>query len=75
MRFITSLAICLIIANTALANKEIELYSQETCQKIYDSIGTFVLLADTEWKKEKKAMFYSTAASNYATIYETVCSK
>ena len=46
------------------------------CQKIYESIGTFVLLADTEWKKEKekKAMFYSTAASNYATIYETVCS-
>ena len=77
MKFITSLAICLILTNTALANKEIEPYSQETCQKIYESIGTFVLLADTEWKKdkEKKAMFYSTAASNYATIYETVCRK
>ena len=22
------------------------------CQKIYESIGTFVLLADKEWKKE-----------------------
>ena len=77
MRFISFLVICLIMTNTALANKEIEPYSQETCQKIYESIGTFVLLADTEWKKEKekKAMFYSTAASNYATIYETVCSK
>ena len=69
--------ILLLPSNAALANKEIEPYSQETCQKIYEAIGTFVLLADTEWKKEKekKAMFYSTAASNYATIYETVCSK
>jgi hypothetical protein len=47
MRFITSLAICLIMSNTALANKVIEPYSQKTCQKIYESIGTFVLLADT----------------------------
>jgi hypothetical protein len=54
MKFITSLAICLIMTNTSLANKEIEPYSQETCQKIYESIGTFVLLADTEWKKEKE---------------------
>ena len=77
MKFITSLAICLIITNTALANKEIEPYSQETRQKIYESIGTFILLADTEWKKEKErqSMLYSTAASNYATIYETVCRK
>ena len=75
--FITTLAICLIITNTALANKEIEPYSQETCQKIYESIGTFVLLADKEWKKkkERQGMLYSTAASNYATIYETVCRK
>ena len=52
-------------------------YSKETCQKIYHSIGTFIYLADEQWKKEneEKAMFYSTAASNYATIYETVCSK
>ena len=77
MKFITSLAICLIITNTALANKEIEPYSQETCQKIYESIGTFVLLADKEWKKEKdiQAILFSTAASNYASIYETVCRK
>ena len=69
--------ILLLPSNAALANKEIEPYSQETCQKIYESIGTFVLLADKEWKKkkERQAMLYSTAASNYATIYETVCSK
>ena len=77
MKFITSLAICLLMTNAVLANKEIEPYSQETCQKMYEAIGTFVLLADTEWKKnkERQAMFYSTAASNYATIYETVCRK
>ena len=38
MKFITSLAICLIITNTALAKKEIEHYSLETCQKIYESL-------------------------------------
>jgi len=77
MKFITSLAICLIITNTALASKKIEPYSQESCQEVYRAIGTFLFLADKEWKKEneKKAMFYLTASSNYANIYDTVCSK
>ena len=56
MRFITSLAICLLMTNAVLANKEIEPYSQETCQKMYEAIGTFVLLADTEWKKNKESL-------------------
>jgi len=77
MKFITSLAICLLMSNTALASKDIEPYPQESCQEIYGAIGTFLYLADIEWKKinEEKAMFYSTASANYATIYETVCSK
>ena len=77
MKFITSLAICLILTNTALASKKIEPYSQESCQEVYGAIGTFLFLADKEWKKEneKKAMFYLTASSNYANIYDTVCSK
>lgn len=45
------------------------------CQEIYEAIGTFISLADVEWKQDnaEKAMFYSTASANYATIYETVC--
>ena len=52
-------------------------YSKETCQKIYDSIGTFLYLADEKWKEknEEKAMFYSTASANYSTIFQTVCTK
>ena len=82
MKFITSLAICLfitstIITSTSLASKEIETYPQESSQEIYGAIGTFLYLADIEWKQknEEKAMFYSTASANYATIYDTVCSK
>ena len=52
-------------------------YSTETCQKIYDSIGTFIYLADEQWKKEneEKAMFYSTVSANYSTVFQTVCIK
>ena len=77
MKLITSLVICLVVTNTALASKEIETYPQESCQEIYGAIGTFLYLADIEWKQEneEKAMFYSTASANYATIYETVCRK
>jgi len=77
MKFFTSLAICLVITNTALASKEIETYPQESCQEIYGAIGTFLNLAHIEWKQnnEEKALFYSTASANYATIYDTVCGK
>ena len=77
MKFITSIAICLFITSscTNLASKEIETYPKEACQEIYEAIGTFISLADVEWKQDnaEKAMFYSTASANYATIYETVC--
>ena len=77
MKFIASLAICLLMTNTALASKEIETYPQESCQEIYGAIGTLLYLADIEWKQknEEKALLYSTASANYATIYETVCRK
>lgn len=77
MKFITSIAICLFITSscTSLESKEIETYPKESCQEIYEAIGTFISLADVEWKQDnaEKAMFYSTASANYATIYETVC--
>jgi hypothetical protein len=51
------------------------MYPKESCQEIYETIGTFLVLADGEWKTEnwEKAMFYSTASANYATIYLAVC--
>ena len=76
MKFITFLSICLFITSTtSLASKEVETYPKETCQEIYKAIGTFLALADTEWKQgnSEKAILYSTASANYATIYETVC--
>jgi len=77
MKYITCLAIGLLMANTAYASTDIKTYPKETCQEIYKAIGTFLHLADGEWKKGngEKAMFYSTASANYATIYQTVCKK
>jgi hypothetical protein len=39
------------------------------------SISLFLSIADKAWKSqdEEKALFYSTAAANYATVYETTC--
>ncbi len=55
-------------------SEKIEPYSQESCQEIYGAIGTFLHQDDIEWKQNNygKAMIYSTASANYATIYETV---
>ena len=52
-----------------------EKYPEHVCKEIYGAIGTFLALADKEWKQknEEKALFYSQAAANYATVYETVC--
>jgi hypothetical protein len=77
MKYITCFAIGLLMTNIAYAGTEIKTYPRESCQEIYKAIGTFLYLADKEWKQEnnEKAMFYSTASANYATIYETVCKK
>ena len=75
MKYITCLVIGLFMTNTAYAYADIKMYPKESCQEIYETIGTFLVLADGEWKTEnwEKAMFYSTASANYATIYLAVC--
>jgi hypothetical protein len=77
MKYITCLVIGLFMTNTAYAYTDIKMYPKESCQEIYKAIGTFLNLADEEWKKEnwEKAMFYSTTSANYATIYSAVCKK
>ena len=72
---ISLFSILILITNKSFADKEIQPYSEETCQEIYNAIGTFLVLADINWKEknEEKALFYSSASANYATIYETVC--
>jgi len=77
MKYISSLAICLILTSSALANKEIAPYSQESCQEIYGAIGTFLYLADKEWKKENekikiththlKNLIYSTSRNKFSS--------
>ena len=54
-----------------------EKYPEDVCKEIYGAIGTFLELADKEWKKNngEKALFYSQAAANYSTVYESVCRK
>ena len=43
-------SILILITNTSFADKEIQPYSKETCQEIYNAIGTFLVLADINWK-------------------------
>ena len=53
-----------------------EQYPEKICSKIYGSISLFLLIAaDKAWKlqDEENALFYSTSAANYATVYETTC--
>ena len=63
----------IISINTVYAKEE--KYPEHVCIEIYDAIGLFLKLADDEWEKknEEKALFYSQAAANYSTVYETVC--
>jgi len=77
MKYITVLVIGLLMSYAAYAYTDIKIYPKESCQEIYKAIGTFLVLADGEWKEEnwEKAMFYSTASANYATIYLAVCEK
>ena len=62
-----------ISINPIFSNEE--KYPEHVCKEIYGAIGTFLGLADKEWKQknEEKALFYSQAAANYSTVYETVC--
>ena len=72
--FMVSLIFTLFASTNIVCAKE-KKYPKKSCKEIYGVIGLFVKIADAEWKKknEKKAVLYSQAAANYATIYETVC--
>ena len=62
-------------------------YPENVCEEIFGAIGIFLTLADKEWEQTKSteknelekskhaemALFFSQAAANYSTIYETVC--
>ena len=75
--FMVSLILTLFVSPNFAFAKE-KKYPKKICQGIYGSIGLFVKIADGIWKKknnDKKAVLYSQAAANYATIYETVCRK
>ena len=62
-------------------------YPENECEEIFGAIGTFLTLAEKEWKQTKnaektelekskhaeKALFFSQAAANYSTVFETVC--
>ena len=52
-------------------------WPEKSCKDLYNAIGLFTLLADKEWKKkqEEKGAFYTSVASDYAKIYQTVCEK
>ena len=52
-------------------------WSPKSCAEIHKAIGFFTYQADNYWKKkdEKKVAFYASVASDYATIYQTVCGK
>ena len=53
------------------------MYPWWTCKEMYESIGVLLDVADKAWKSqdEEKALFYSTAAANYATVYEVTCKR
>ena len=72
--FMVSLIFTLFASTNIVCAKE-KKYSKKACKDIYGVIALFVKIADAEWKKknEKRAVLYSQAAANYATIYETVC--
>ena len=41
-------------------------YPEDVCKGIFNAIGTFIVLADKEWKEtrnEEKALFYITSSS------------
>ena len=71
----TALAILTLVLSAPTMSLAEEQYPEKICSKIYDSISLFLSIADKAWKSqdEEKALFYSTAAANYATVYETTC--
>ena len=71
-KLLAILAVALAIPAISFAEEQ---YPKEICKPMYDTIGVFLAIADKAWKSqdEEKALLYSTAAANYATIYELTC--
>tara|TARA_B100001250_G_scaffold413197_1_gene446541 strand:+ start:522 stop:758 length:237 start_codon:yes stop_codon:yes gene_type:complete len=70
--------VLLLFFCSSIVYAENKKYSEENCKELYDAVGTFLYLADIEWKKkneegEKKGLNYSQAAANYSTVYDTFC--
>lgn len=77
MKFFKSLLFIftIIFSNLSFANYEKDIYDEEICKTIYESIGIFLYISDDKWENEdeEQALLYSTAAANYSIIYNTVC--
>ena len=75
MKLTISLLTLFLLFNNAYASQKIESYPDKDCYEIHKVIGTFLFLADREWKSENidKGLLYSTAAANYSTVFNTVC--
>ena len=73
-KLLAILAVALAIPTMGFAEEQ---YPKEICKQMYDTIGVFLTIADKAWKSqdEEKALLYSTAAANYATVYETTCKR
>ena len=51
-------------------------WSEKSCTDVYNAIAIFSSLAEKQWKiDEEKAARYTSAAADYATIYQTVCKR
>ncbi|MFP6776291.1 MAG: hypothetical protein VCA13_05970 [PS1 clade bacterium] len=75
MKLKTLLLTLFLLVNNTYASQKFEPYSDKDCYEIHKAIGTFLFLADREWKSKNadKGLLYSTAAANYSTVFNTVC--
>ncbi|MDC1255884.1 hypothetical protein N8128_06855 [Paracoccaceae bacterium] len=73
-KLLAILTVALAIPTMSFAEEQ---YPKEICKTMYDTIGVFLAIADKAWKSqdEEKALLYSTAAANYATVYELTCKR
>ena len=73
-KLIAILAVAIAVPTMSFSEEQ---YPKEICKSMYDAIGLFLSIADKAWKSkdEEKALFYSTAAANYATVYEVTCKR
>jgi len=45
--------VLLLFFCSSIVYAENKKYSEENCKELYDAVGTFLYLADIEWKKKK----------------------